>query len=1197
LKVTHATGRQAAESDASDSGRPPAVWGRLESAVFDSRPALFCTALLGIGLIRSGIWWDPATDDVRRLATDPFSNPFGDGGNAPVMYRWLTPLLAWVLHANSRWTFVGMQLMFAVAGTLLFYRTVFSRLSDHAARVACLVFFLLPLATHSYYWIGTDSVTIFLVIAAFAVAPRPAGMAFIGVLLGLQDFELGVLAAGAALIAAVLHGSPRRPLDRVTPSLTLVGGVVAGRLALEATFSVADVDVARPGGNVLRSFFPSLLGQDLVGDLVEMIAKSPFTVIWSTLGLGWVVVLLWLRRGRRRARLALPVLLAHTLLLLSWEQTRVVSIVTSLTLLLVWVGDEEFLESIDRRLASGLLVVWLLMPWTWAIAGTPQTSATPYTVAYAVGGATGWFDPPDDDAWPFRYEVPSATPGTAGQPAGGSATSDDEAPVVTVDGEVVGTGGEPGTQVAAPLDEQSAANAEPRGVRVEHQVLDGDPPSGDGCCLDVIAPGDVDGDGAVDVVIGAENADGLSWYRNPGGDGAGSWTRRVIGGGSFTTDGDTADMDADGDLDVVASSIDRNVIEWWEQQGDPTSIDGWVRHDIGAEFAHDLAIADIDGDGDLDVAAYHAAAGYVDWFEHPDDPVSEWTAHRVADVPGEGLTAADLDGDGDVDLVGGPAVYTNDDGSGGAWTRTSLTDDWDQQARSAVGDIDGDGLADVALSHPETEGRLSWFQAPSWTEHVIDDDAGYTHTVEIGDIDLDGANDLYVGVMHWAGSHDVRILLGDGGTTWTPIVLASSGTHNGRLVDLDGDGRLDMLGKNFDEAKQVEVWWNRARVAPATSEPTSASASATTPLDDFEYVELDNSRTMFNDATPFFGLTFGDLDADGADDIVAGGYVYMNPGRDISTGWERVDLSASVGASVDAMLITDVDGDDHADIIAEALPDVWWLEVGEDGRTWSGRVVAQVPGTSRPNGQGYRLGDIDGDGAPEIVLSGGAAENEIWSVTVPDEPDAGTWPALRITNQATDEQMGLADIDGDGDNDVVAGNNGADGLAIVWFENPAAGVPDWTLHRIGAFEGVYPDRLELADIDGDGGVDVVVSAEDPTGELASEVVWYRQPEALDDEWDRQVISRGFSTNGMDVADFDGDGDVDVVTGELLGDRRVTIWENVGRPEGVMWVEHLVDSGKESHLGARVHDLDDDGDLDIVSIGFYEPNLLHLWVNR
>ena len=364
----------------------------------------------------------------------------------------------------------------------------------------------------------------------------------------------------------------------------------------------------------------------------------------------------------------------------------------------------------------------------------------------------------------------------------------------------------------------------------------------------------------------------------------------------------------------------------------------------------------------------------------------------------------------------------------------------------------------------------------------------------------------------------------------------------------------------------------------------------------WRHVLVDDRRAKWGDFDEpqwlrYFGLAVGDLSGDGYPEIVSGRYLYRNPVGDLSGVWDRVDL----GRNIDAILVTDVDGDTQGDLVAQALPDLYWVESLDDrGGAWRALKVAQVPPTGHVNSQGFATGQLVPGGRPEIVLASGEG---LYYVEIPKDPQKTPWPATRVAEDASDEGLAVADIDGDGLADLVASTRSRQ---VAWWRNPGErpgdGRGDWAGHVIGSTDPHDPDRIAAADLDGDGRVDVVATEELVT-EIAPKagVYWFRQPrEASVGPWPRRRLMTGYSLNSLDAADIDGDGDIDLVVGEHKGpEPRLLILENHGQER---FLTREVDRGKESHLGARTADLDRDGDLDIVSIAWDRYQDLHLWRN-
>lgn len=173
--------------------------------------------------------------------------------------------------------------------------------------------------------------------------------------------------------------------------------------------------------------------------------------------------------------------------------------------------------------------------------------------------------------------------------------------------------------------------------------------------------GDLDGDGDADVVSAALTSNEISWYRNDGGDPI-MWTKIVITssfGGSHMVR--IADMDGDDDPDIVGTAYAVDEIAYWENQGgDPVL---WVKRTVTS--ALDGAVtgcpADIDNDGDTDVLGTGQTANDVIWWENLGGAPAAWRRHDIdLDFAGAWPAhAGDIDGDGCTDLaVGGFSANT-----------------------------------------------------------------------------------------------------------------------------------------------------------------------------------------------------------------------------------------------------------------------------------------------------------------------------------------------------------------------------------------------------------------------------------------------------------------------------------------------------------------------------------------------------------
>jgi hypothetical protein len=380
--------------------------------------------------------------------------------------------------------------------------------------------------------------------------------------------------------------------------------------------------------------------------------------------------------------------------------------------------------------------------------------------------------------------------------------------------------------------------------------------------------------------------------------------------------------------------------------------------------------------------------------------------------------------------------------------------------------------------------------------------------------------------------------------------------------------------------------------ADPADQPSTENTPALRSTEQWTYIEIDSTNAMWGEfAEPewlrYFGLAAADLTGDGKLELVTGRTVFQNPGGDMTANWKKIDL----GVNVDANLTYQLTGDKAPSILAESLPDVLRFQPDGKGGFTQGEVVAQVPPTGHRNGQGYKTADLfPGKGDVEIIY---ASQGGLY---VMDPTAALPWPVVLVGTDASDEGFGVADMDQDGDLDLISGYRvpGLDAevpTTVVWFENPGTMTPDWTRHQVGNTT-FATDRVEATDLNGDGRADVVVAEERYPGLEPDATLWAFM--ASGTGFVRKAIVTQFSMNNLDLVDLDQDGDQDILTAEHKGpDLALQLWKNDGQGH---FTKQEIDRGKECHLGAQAFDMDGDGDLDIISIGWDQHRYVHLWRN-
>ncbi|NIQ19394.1 MAG: hypothetical protein GTN95_04140, partial [Gammaproteobacteria bacterium] len=177
-----------------------------------------------------------------------------------------------------------------------------------------------------------------------------------------------------------------------------------------------------------------------------------------------------------------------------------------------------------------------------------------------------------------------------------------------------------------------------------------------------------------------------------------------------------ADLDGDGDNDLLSASYDGDTIAWYENLdgyggfGSPQVISST------AERGRSVFAADLDGDGDLDVLSASQLDDKIAWYENLDG-AGNFGPQQVITTAADGafsVFAADLDGDGDIDVLSASidddkiAWYENLDGDGNFGSRQVISTASIYPTSVFAADLDRDGDNDVLSASLRDE--IAWYE-------------------------------------------------------------------------------------------------------------------------------------------------------------------------------------------------------------------------------------------------------------------------------------------------------------------------------------------------------------------------------------------------------------------------------------------------------------------------------------------------------
>ena len=280
-----------------------------------------------------------------------------------------------------------------------------------------------------------------------------------------------------------------------------------------------------------------------------------------------------------------------------------------------------------------------------------------------------------------------------------------------------------------------------------------------------------------------------------------------------------------------------------------------------------------------------------------------------------------------------------------------------------------------------------------------------------------------------------------------------------------------------------------------------------------------------------------------------------------------------------SVIIEDVDKDGDLDIISASYLDdkiAWYENDGNIIPTFSTHVVS----TAANGAVLVVAGDLDSDGDIDIISACYDNNSIVWY-----ENDGNTIPTFSShvvsTNVNGAVSVDLGDIDSDGDIDIISA--GFKDNAIYWHQNDGKPNPSFSF-KVVSKTPIEVRSISIGDFNQDGNLDISSASV-----KEDEIAIYKNSGTLDPLFTKEIVS-----NNADGAyyiyssDINGDGHEDLVSASIYDDK-IAWYENDGSaiPK---FTEHTISTSADAARSVHSGDLDNDGDIDIVSASYKDDKI-------